>query len=46
MRGANYAMYNVTLKFDDAATNSLPQDGQITNGVYQPTSYLPVPVFP
>ena len=44
--GGNYGMYNVTLKFDDAATNSLPQDATITNGVYLPTSYLPVPVFP
>ena len=44
--GGENAMYNVTLKFDDAATNSLPQSSQITNGVYKPTSYLPVPNFP
>jgi uncharacterized delta-60 repeat protein len=44
--GGENAMYNVTLKFDDAATNSLPLGGQITNGVYKPTSYLPVPNFP
>jgi len=36
----------VTLKFDDAATNSLPQNGQITNGVYKPTGFTPSPNFP
>jgi hypothetical protein len=44
--GGENAMFNVTLKFDDAATNSLPQFNQITNGVYKPTGYLPVPNFP
>jgi uncharacterized delta-60 repeat protein len=37
---------NVTLKFDDAATNSLPFNGQITNGVYKPTGFPPSPNFP
>ena len=44
--GGEYGMYNVTLKFDDAAANLLPPDATITNGVYLPTSYLPVPSFP
>jgi uncharacterized delta-60 repeat protein len=35
--GYRYALTNETLKFDDAATNSLPIWGQITNGVYKPT---------
>ncbi len=37
---------NVTLMFDDAATNSLPNNGQITNGVYKPTRYGGAPIFP
>jgi hypothetical protein len=36
----------VTLKFDDAATNSLPVNGQITNGVYKPTRNGVAPNFP
>ena len=44
--GGQNAINHVTLTFDDAATNSLPQFGQITNGVYRPTGYLPVPTFP
>ncbi len=44
--GGENAIFDVTLKFDDAATNSLPLGGQITNGVYKPTGYLPVPNFP
>jgi hypothetical protein len=41
------AINGVTLKFDDAATNSpLPVNGQITNGVYKPTQYGGTPVFP
>ena len=39
--GGQNAIKHVTLTFDDAATNSLPQGGplpgQITNGVYRPT---------
>jgi uncharacterized delta-60 repeat protein len=44
--GGENAITHVTLTFDDAATNSLPHFGQITNGVYKPTGYLPVPSFP
>ncbi|MGA2852646.1 MAG: Calx-beta domain-containing protein [Verrucomicrobiota bacterium] len=44
--GGVNAINHATLKFDDAATNSLPQFGQITNGVYRPTGYQPVPNFP
>jgi hypothetical protein len=44
--GGQNAINHVTITFDDAATNSLPQFGQITNGVYRPTGYQPVPNFP
>jgi len=37
---------NVTLIFDDAATNSLPPSGQIVSGTNKPTAYLPVKSFP
>jgi hypothetical protein len=40
------AINGVTLTFDDAATNSLPFNGQITNGVYKPTQFGGAPVFP
>jgi len=40
------AVKGVTLRFDDAATNSLPFNGQITNGVYKPTRYGGAPIFP
>ena len=40
--GSSYAVNNVTLTFDDTATNSLPQFAAITSGVYRPTSYAPV----
>jgi len=43
--GQNF-ITNVTLTFDDAATNSLPQSGQIITGTNKPSAYLPVPVFP
>lgn len=36
----------LTINFDDAATNSLPQTSVITNGTYKPTSYGSVPSFP
>jgi len=45
--GGQNGIVHATLSFDDAATNSLTQFGQITNGVYKPTSYPPVtPFFP
>ena len=37
--GGAYAVTNVNLIFDDAATLSLPNYGLITNGTYKPTSY-------
>ena len=44
--GAQNAINHVTLTFDDAATNSLTQSGQIVSGTNKPTSYLPAPNFP
>jgi uncharacterized delta-60 repeat protein len=44
--GAQNMITNVTLTFDDAATTSLPQSGQIISGTNKPSAYLPVPVFP
>jgi len=43
--GANIIKH-VTLTFDDAATNSLPQNGQIVTGTNKPTQYYPVKNFP
>ena len=41
------AISGVTLTFEDAThTNSLPFNGQITNGVYNSTQYGGAPVFP
>jgi hypothetical protein len=40
------AVKGVTLTFDDAATNSLPSNGQITNGVYKPSQFGGQPIFP
>ena len=41
------AINGVTLTFEDATqTNSLPFNGQITNGVYNSTQYGGAPVFP
>jgi hypothetical protein len=41
------AISGVTLIFEDAThTNSLPFNGQITNGVYNSTQYGGAPVFP
>jgi hypothetical protein len=44
--GGINAIVHVTLQFADSATNSLPQSTTITNGLYKPTAYLPVPSFP
>jgi hypothetical protein len=44
--GAQNAVSNVTVTFDDSAAAKLPQNGQIVSGTNQPTAYLPVPVFP
>jgi uncharacterized repeat protein (TIGR01451 family) len=43
--GGPYAVTNLTLAFDDAATESLPTV-QLTNGTYRPTDYAPVDLFP
>ena len=37
--GGGYAVTNINLVFDDAATASLPNDSLITNGTYKPSSY-------
>jgi hypothetical protein len=48
--GGQNSINHVTLSFDDAATNSLPPRATpqttITNGIYKPTSFLPVRNFP
>jgi uncharacterized delta-60 repeat protein/uncharacterized repeat protein (TIGR01451 family) len=49
--GSSYAINNVTLTFDDAASNSLPHlyaDGPIVSGTNRPTSYYAggTPPFP
>ena len=44
--GGQNALTNTTLTFDDAASTSLPQNGQIISGTNKPSAYLPVPVFP
>jgi len=44
--GGQNALTNTTLTFDDAASASLPQNGQIISGTNKPSAYLPVPVFP
>jgi uncharacterized delta-60 repeat protein len=40
------AVNGVTVTLDDAATNSLPSNGQITNGVYKPSQFGGAPTFP
>ena len=43
--GGYYGVSNLTLTFDDAATQSLPTS-QLVSGTYLPTDYLPVASFP
>lgn len=43
--GGPYSATNLTLTFDDAATQSLPV-GQLVSGTYLPTDYPPVDLFP
>ncbi len=43
--GGPYSATNLTLTFDDAATQSLPA-GQLVSGTYLPTDYPPVDLFP
>jgi uncharacterized delta-60 repeat protein len=44
--GGQNSITNTTLIFDDAASTTLPQSGQIISGTNKPSAYLPVPVFP
>lgn len=44
--GGTFSLNHVTLTFDDAATNSLPNNAQIYSGTNKPTAFLPVPNFP
>jgi uncharacterized delta-60 repeat protein/uncharacterized repeat protein (TIGR01451 family) len=41
--GANFAVNNLTLTFDDAASNSLSQSTMLVSGTNRPTSYAAVP---
>jgi uncharacterized repeat protein (TIGR01451 family) len=41
--GGNHSINNVTLTFDDAAANLLPQGTQIFSGTNRPTSYAVAP---
>jgi uncharacterized repeat protein (TIGR01451 family) len=43
--GGPYSVSNLTLSFDDAATQSLPT-GQLASGTYLPTDYPPADLFP
>jgi hypothetical protein len=40
--GFDETMANVTLTFDDAAANVLPEATTITSGRYQPTNFIPL----
>lgn len=44
--GGGFAVHGVTLTFDDAAPNPLPQTNQIVSGTYRPTAFIPVAEFP
>lgn len=44
--GGQNTLKGVTLKFDDSATNSLSEFGQIVSSTNQPSAFLPVPDFP
>jgi hypothetical protein len=44
--GGTHAITNVTLKFDDAASTSLPQSGQIVTGTNKPSAFSSPPLFP
>ncbi len=44
--GGTFSLSRATLTFDDAATNSLPNNAQIYSGTNKPTAFLPVPNFP
>jgi len=44
--GGQLSVTNITLTFDDAATNSLTQTIRLTTGTNKPTQFYPVPRFP
>ena len=44
--GGGSTLNNVTLTFDDAATNSLPNSTEIQPGIYKPTNYGAGDLFP
>jgi uncharacterized delta-60 repeat protein len=44
--GGQNAINNITLTFDDAASNSLPNLTPLTSGTNKPSGYMPVPNFP
>jgi len=44
--GGGTKVSHLTLTFDDAATNTLPQYGTIVSGTNKPTQYYPVSNFP
>ena len=44
--GSSFAINDLTLTFDDTATNVLPSAAQIIPGAYNPTAYGPPPVLP
>jgi uncharacterized delta-60 repeat protein/uncharacterized repeat protein (TIGR01451 family) len=41
--GGALSVQNITLKFDDMASQSLPQAARMTNGTYEPTAYAVAP---
>ncbi|HYY42201.1 MAG TPA: proprotein convertase P-domain-containing protein, partial [Pyrinomonadaceae bacterium] len=43
--GGNPDLVNVSLTFDDAAAQSLPNTTQIVSGTYKPTNYAPADTF-
>jgi hypothetical protein len=44
--GGGFPARNITITFDDGASNSLPQNGTIATGTNKPTQYYPLPNFP
>ena len=46
LEGGQNAVNHITITFDDTATNSLPRNSVITNGVYKPTSFGTPNPFP
>lgn len=44
--GNGFDINNVTLTFDDEASTLLPDEGQITSGIYQPTDYGVFATYP